>query len=161
MIPRRKGEKKMKLGTVKATVFDAKKEAKRKNTVIANISTYEGKDQNGNNRYCAWKARFVGDAYEPALNLVDKDRIVITIGKIENNYNKEQEKLYVVVTVFEFEMDDDKTGTNEYNIVKTTRDTSVECDDEKQNMKIKEMYDTPRYPYHYMVEFMDGSTKLF
>ncbi len=97
----------MKLGNVKATVFDAKKEAKRKNTVIANISTYEGKDQEGNNRYCSWKARFVGDAYEPALNLEDKDKIEITSGKIENNYNKEQEKLYVVVTVFDFEMDDE------------------------------------------------------
>lgn len=97
----------MKLGKVKATVFDAKREEKRKNTVIANISTYEGKDQEDNNRYCSWKARFVGDAFEPALNLADKDKIVITSGKIENNYNKEQERLYVIVTIFDFEMDDE------------------------------------------------------
>lgn len=28
-------------------------------------------------------------------------------------------------------------------------------------MKIKEMYDTPRYPYHYLIELLDGSMKLF
>ena len=52
-------EKQMKLGKVKATVFEAKKEENRKNTVTANISTYEGKDQDGNNQYCSWRARFV------------------------------------------------------------------------------------------------------
>ena len=28
-------------------------------------------------------------------------------------------------------------------------------------MKIKEMYDSPRYPNHYIVELMDGSARLF
>lgn len=97
----------MNLGKVNATVFDVKRDEKRKNTVTANISTYEGKDQEDNKRYCAWKARFVGEAFERALGLENKDRIVITKGKIENNYNKEQERLYVIVTIFEFEMDEE------------------------------------------------------
>ena len=106
MFPARK-EKQMKLGKVKATVFESKKEENRKNTVTANISTYEGKDQDGNNQYCSWRARFVGDAYEKALGLEDKDRIVISKGKIENNYNKDKERLYVLVTVFDFDYDEE------------------------------------------------------
>ncbi|NCE98099.1 hypothetical protein [Emergencia sp. 1XD21-10] len=95
----------MKLGETKATVFDAKIEENRKDTVIATISTFEGKDKDGNNRYCSWRARFVGDAYENALNLVDKDRIIITSGKVENNYIKKTKRLYVNVTIFDFEED--------------------------------------------------------
>ena len=49
----------------------------------------------------------MGDAYEKALGLTDKDRIVITSGKIENFYNKEKEKNYTIVTVFEFEEDEE------------------------------------------------------
>lgn len=97
----------MKLGEVKANVFEVKRDEKRKNTIIANISTYEGKDQNDKNQYCSWRARFVSDAYEKALGLKDKDRIIITKGKVENNYNKEQERLYVHVTIFDFDMDDE------------------------------------------------------
>ena len=97
----------MQIGRTKATVFQPKKEEKRKNTVLANISTYEGKDQEGNSQYCSWRARFVGSAYERALGLEDKDRIVIKSGKIENNYNKEQERLYVTVTIFDFEDDEE------------------------------------------------------
>ena len=97
----------MQLGKVKATVFDAKRAEKRKNTVVANISTLEGKDQDGKYQYCSWRANFVGDAYAKALGLTDKDRIVITSGKIENFYNKEKEKNYTIVTVFEFEEDEE------------------------------------------------------
>lgn len=97
----------MKLGNVQANVFEVKRDEKRKNTIIANISTYEGKDQNNKSQYCSWRARFVGDAYEKALGLKDKDRIIITKGKVENNYNKEKEKLYVIVTIFDFDIDDD------------------------------------------------------
>lgn len=91
----------------KATVFSAKKDENRKRTVIADISTYEGKDQDGNPRYAHWRARFVGDAYEDALGLEDKDRIIIQSGIVDNFYSKEKEKLYVNVTVFQFEHDEE------------------------------------------------------
>ena len=96
----------MKLATNKATVFEVKKDESRKNTVQANISTYEGKGQNDEPVYSSWFTRFVGKAYEKALGLQDKDRIVIKEGKIENYYNKEKGKLYVSVTVFDFDMDE-------------------------------------------------------
>ena len=38
----------------KAMVFQAKKDENRKRTVIADISTYEGRDQDDKPRYAAW-----------------------------------------------------------------------------------------------------------
>ena len=87
-----------------ATVFNVEESKRRKNTYFANISTFEGKDSNGNSVYSSWRTQFVSKAYEKAGNLKDKDRIVLTSAKVENNYNKETEKLYDTVTVFDFEM---------------------------------------------------------
>ena len=92
----------MKLDRNYAMVFDPKKSENRKKTVEATISTYEGTDENDNPRYSSWRAYFVGDAYKPALELDNKTRILITQGKIENNYNKETKKLFVTVTIFDF-----------------------------------------------------------
>ena len=92
-----------------ATVFQPQEAEKRKNTWMANLSTFEGKDQEGKNIYASWRSFFVGDAYEKAKNLKDRDRIVLTNSKIENNYDKEKEKLYVTLTVFDFEMAPEKT----------------------------------------------------
>ena len=61
--------------------------------LIADIRTYEGKDQDDKPRYAAWWARFVGEAYEDALDLEEKDRIIIRSGIVDNVYNKEKEKL--------------------------------------------------------------------
>ena len=61
--------------------------------LIADIRTYEGKDQDDKPRYAFWRARFVGEAYEDALGLEDKDRIIIQSGIVDNVYNKEKEKL--------------------------------------------------------------------
>ncbi len=61
--------------------------------LIADIRTYEGKDQDDKPRYASWRARFVGEAYEDALDLEDKDRIIIQSGMVDNVYNKEKEKL--------------------------------------------------------------------
>ena len=91
----------------KAMVFQAKKDENRKRTVIADISTYEGRDQDDKPRYAFWRARVVGEAYEDALGLEDKDRIIIQSGIVDNVYNKEKEKLYVTVTIFRFENDEE------------------------------------------------------
>lgn len=92
----------MKLDKNIVMVFDAKKSENRKKTVEANISSYEGRDQDDNPRYSNWRAYFVGDAYKEALTLENQDRIKILEGKIENNYNKESKKLFVTVTIFDF-----------------------------------------------------------
>lgn len=86
-----------------ATVFEPKESENRKNTIAANISTYEGKDKDEKPIYSSWRGYFVGDAYEKAKSLKDKDRIVLTNSKIENNYNKEKEKLFVTLIIFDFE----------------------------------------------------------
>ena len=94
----------------KAMVFQAKKDENRKRTVIADIRTYEGKDQDDKPRYASWRARFVGEAYEDALDLEGKDRIIIQSSIVDNVYNKEKEKLYVTVTLFRFENDEEATS---------------------------------------------------
>lgn len=80
--------------------------------VQANLTTSKKNDDNTYiNMY--WKARFVGKSIEAAKELKDKDKIEITNGIIENNYDKENEKLWVNVTVFEFKLHklQDKTET--------------------------------------------------
>jgi len=89
--------------TQKARVFDISKNDNRKNTFTANLSTFEGKDKDDNNVYSSWKANFVGKAYEKAGGLNEKDEITLTNAKVESSYNKEKERLYVTVTVFDYE----------------------------------------------------------
>lgn len=93
----------IKSGT-EAMVFNPRINPGRKNTITATISTYEGKNQDGSRKYCSWYTHFVGRAYETAVNLKDKDKIIVTNANIENQYNKEQERLYITLTVFDFEM---------------------------------------------------------
>lgn len=85
-----------------ANVFDVAKSEKMKNTATGRISTYEGKDMDGNAKFSSWNARFVGDAYKKAAKLKDKERIQILKGKVENRYDKEAKKTYITVTVFDF-----------------------------------------------------------
>ena len=87
-----------------ARVFGIKEAENRKNTIWANISTYEGKTQDDKSKYSSWNTNFVGGAYEKAKMLQEKDVIILTKAKIENTYDKEKEKLYVNLTVFDFDM---------------------------------------------------------
>lgn len=87
-----------------ARVFDVKKAENRKNTVLARISTYEGKTKDEKAKYSSWNTSFVGDAYDKATELENKDKIILTNAKVENNYDKEKEKLYLNVTIFDFEL---------------------------------------------------------
>lgn len=87
----------------KVSVFQPKESEVIKNTVEATISSSRKKSDH-DYAYFSWNAKFVGKAYEMALELKDKDRIAIKEAAIENYYNKEQKKLYVSVVVFDFEM---------------------------------------------------------
>jgi len=89
----------------KGNVFNIMEAENRKNTITANFSTFEGKDKEGNPVYSSWRAHFVGKAYDKAKSLVEKETIVLNDAKIENDYNKEKERLYVTLTVFDFEVD--------------------------------------------------------
>lgn len=42
-------------------------------------------------------------AYKKAADLAEKDRIELKEAAIENYYNKEKQKLYVTVVIFDFE----------------------------------------------------------
>ena len=90
----------------KARVYNAAVNEKRKNTVSANLSTYEGKDKDDNAVYSLWRTNFVGAAFEKAKMLSSKDEIILTDAKIENSYNKQNEKSYVYLTVFDFDKAD-------------------------------------------------------
>lgn len=107
----------------KAIVFDLKKMERRKNTISATIGTYEGKDQNGDPKYSNWRAYFVGEAYKKAFDLHEKDKIILSDAKIENNYDYENEVQYVYVTIFNFKPDEDEESGIE-------EETTSECKEE-------------------------------
>jgi len=80
------------------SVFEAEDKG---NFVQANLSTSK-KNKDGSYTNMYWRARFVGEAYEAAKKLVDKDKIQILRGAIENKFDKEWDRLYVTVLVFRF-----------------------------------------------------------
>lgn len=89
----------------KCRVFEVRENEHRKNTISANISTFEGKGSDGEKIiYSSWNANFVGAAYEKAKKLKNKDVILLMRAKADNNYDKKKERLYVNVTVFDFEL---------------------------------------------------------
>ncbi len=90
----------------KVTVFDPEVLENRKNTVLANLSSYEGKDNEGNAKYSSWRSYFVGKAFEKAKDLQSKMTIELKEAKIENHYDKEKKTLYVNLTVFDFDVVD-------------------------------------------------------
>lgn len=109
-----KGEKYMNISeTQKVKVFKVNEHEKRKNTMQVHISSYEGKDKNGEAIYSSWFANFVGAAYTKAKEgLKEGDYIQLTNGKIENIYNKEKGKAFLEVIVFDFDILPEKDGNN-------------------------------------------------
>ena len=80
------------------TVFDVEDKGKY---ISANLSTSK-KNRDDTYTRMSWKARFVGEAFEKAKSLCDKDKIEITNGAIENSYDKDAKKLWLTVIVFDF-----------------------------------------------------------
>lgn len=89
--------------TQEVKVFDLELNQKRKNTYTGKVSSFEGKDSDGDNKYSSWFANFVGDAFEKAANLKNTDTITLLRAKIENQYNKDSKMRYVTITIFDFE----------------------------------------------------------
>lgn len=92
----------MKVEKFNARVWKVNK-VKGSNVVIANISTYDGADAQGNPIYSTWSGRFVGDAYKPATKLEDGEKIGVVSGNVSTNYDKKTKKLYANMTIFEFD----------------------------------------------------------
>ena len=86
----------------RATVFEPVAEEK---FIKANLSTSK-KNPTKESGYenMSWRARFVGDAFEKGKELSNGTRIEIKNALIENNYDKENGKLWVTVVVFDFEI---------------------------------------------------------
>lgn len=51
-----------------------------------------------------WNATFCGKAYEKALTLKDKDRVVVTEMNIRNIYSQNTKKSYPQITVTDFDL---------------------------------------------------------
>lgn len=77
-------------------------------SVSVKVGETDGKDEYENDYY---KVYFVGNAYEKAKSLEDKQRVVLNKMRIRNRYVKEKGKNYVSITVFDFELME--TGRNE------------------------------------------------
>ena len=101
----------------RATVFKPEVKASNggKTYVTANLSTskklqtpVDGKEYVNSN----WFATFVGKAAEKATKLVEKDRIELTFAEIENQYNKDTDKNYIKVVVYDFNMVDANATTS-------------------------------------------------
>lgn len=66
----------------------------------SNLSTSK-KDKDGNWINMNWRARYVGEAFQKASELVDKTRILITNGIIEQS--KVEDKYYYNIVIFDFD----------------------------------------------------------
>lgn len=77
-------------GAAKEDLF---KIAKKNILVDCQYPHLRGKRSRRQAEICFLRVRFVGEAYEDALGLEDKDRIIIQPGIVDNVYNKEKEKL--------------------------------------------------------------------
>jgi len=58
----------------------------------------------------SWNIRFVGNCVDMAKTLQRNDKIKITNGYVENTFDKEANKLWINVTVFDFEFEDGYGG---------------------------------------------------
>ena len=66
-----------------------------------------------------WNATFCGKAYEKALTLKDKDKIVLIEMNIRNPYSSNTKKSYPQITVFDFDIynSENRTDVNSESFV--------------------------------------------
>lgn len=87
-----------------AVVINPKILPRKRKTAFAMISTFEGISPTDEPMYSIWRTFFIKDAYQKAVKLKDKDKIILTNAKVENNYDCVKGKLYISLIVFDFEM---------------------------------------------------------
>lgn len=95
------------------------------------LGTSEKNKKTGEYDNSNWFATFVGNAHGKISDVNEKDRIKILSGKIDNKYNKEAQKSYLNVVVFDFEPAEAKKTSS---IKKSSSKSSS-----KKNSKLEDM----------------------
>lgn len=109
------------------TVFEPKVEEK---VVRARYSTSE-KNQNGDYINSSWNIVFLGGALEKAKQLKDRQRIHINKAKLTNRSYKDKEgnsKWWMQITVFDFDILEHGTKSNNNNTTDKTVNKSKQVD---------------------------------
>jgi hypothetical protein len=95
------------IAETRGTIFRPENKGKY---VQANFSTGR-KQKDGSYRNSNFVTRFIGDAFVPAQELQEKDRITVTNGFLENVWDKANKKNWLTLIVFNFEFADGRNAT--------------------------------------------------
>ena len=74
------------------------------------ISSSKKDRRTGNYVNSNWNVRFIGNACDPAKSLRERDKIIITNGFIENIWDKENNRNWLTLIVFDFEFADGRNA---------------------------------------------------
>jgi len=88
-------------------------EVEQKEKYAQGKASTSDKQQDGSWKNSSWFIKFVGKGFAKSKNLNTGDRIEVTKGKLENIYNKEQNKSYCNFIVFDFERQNENFESNE------------------------------------------------
>lgn len=84
-------------------VFSVREVKKCINCITADFSLYERREED-KVIYSRWKINFVGNAYNLAKKLKERDNIILLQAKIEKLYNKNINEMFIFITCYEFEI---------------------------------------------------------
>lgn len=87
----------------------------KRNYVQARLSSSRKDKRNNTWVNSNWFARFVGDCARRAADLEERDKIIITNGTVENVYDKEKNRTWLNVTVFDFELNQSRQSNASSN----------------------------------------------
>lgn len=82
---------------------------KKDNYIALNVSTSD-KQQDGTYKNSNWNVRLVGKAKE--LEVVEGSRIKVVSGKVENIYDKDKQRSWLNVIVFDAELQTDNNQSD-------------------------------------------------
>ena len=83
--------------------------------VVANTSSGD-KQQDGTYKNSNWSVRFVGKCFESAKGLEEGDSIIVKSAKIENIWDKQKERNWLNLIVFDFEEQGAKEDSGFYPV---------------------------------------------
>lgn len=82
-------------------VFSVREVEKCINCITADFSLYERREKS-RAVYSRWKINFVGEAYNLAKKLEERDEIILLQAKIEKFYNKDVNEMFIFITCYQF-----------------------------------------------------------
>ena len=86
------------------------------------VSSSKKDRRTGNYVNSNWNVRFIGHSFEPAKALKEKDKITITNGFIENIWDKENNRNWLTLVVFDFEYSEQAKQANASNSASSSGD---------------------------------------